>query len=271
MRGSASNVSPGIPSTRLVAWLALACTLLLAPLAGWAATERIPPAPKRHFTDETRTVSPTTAQRLNAQLEQYERESSNQILVAMYPRMQSNSSAADYTVRVAQAWQVGQKGRSNGAVLFVFKDDRQVYLQVGYGLEAVLPDATAHDIVENIVKPRFRAGQFDQGLIEAVGAIIAATRGEFKGTGRLRAEAAGSAPAPVGIVALFFVIFMFSLFFRHGRRRTVLLGGPHIRRGRGPSVWMGGGGFGGGGGGFGGGGFSGGGGGFGGGGAGGRW
>jgi uncharacterized protein len=251
--------------------------LVLAPAAG--AAERIPPAPQRHFTDETRTVSVGTANQLNAKLEQLERDTSNQILVAMYPRMESDSSVEDYTVRVAQSWGVGQKGRNNGAVLFVFKADRQIYLQVGYGLEGVLPDATAHDIVENVLKPRFRAGDFDGGLTAAVNAMIAATRGEYHGTGRTRAESRrGRSPAGplgfAGLVTLIVVIAVISHFAR--RSRPVLLGGPRMYRRR-PSVWLGGpgGGFGGGGlggGGWsGGGGFSGGGGSFGGGGAGGKW
>ncbi|MBA4137777.1 MAG: hypothetical protein C0518_10715 [Opitutus sp.] len=246
--------------------------LVLAPTL--FAAERIPPMPQRYFTDETRTVSAGTANQLNATLERYERESSNQILVAMYPKMASDSSVEDYTVRVAEKWRVGQKGRNNGAVLFVFKEDRQIYIQVGYGLEAVLPDATAHDIVENILKPRFRAGDFEGGLTAAVSAMIAATRGEYQGSGRTQADRTRGSNSPMGFFSLLFVIVMITIFSRYGRRRSVLLGGPHMRR-RGPNIWWGGpgGGFGGGGfgGGGGGGGFSGGGGSFGGGGAGGKW
>lgn len=255
--------------------------LVFAPAALFAA-ERIPPAPSRHFTDATRTVSARTADQLNATLERYERESSNQILVAMYPRMETDSSVEDYTVRVAEAWKVGQRGRNNGAVLFVFKEDRQLFIQVGYGLEAVLPDATAHDIVENILKPRFRAGDFDGGLTAAVNAMIAATRGEYQGTGRTRAERSGGSGAPGGPLGFFGILFLVVMFVVVSRlvrgSGAVLLGGPQLHR-RHPTIWGGPrrgggfGGFGGGGGGFGGGGggFSGGGGSFGGGGAGGKW
>lgn len=255
---------------RRIAALALVA-LVLAP-ASVLAAERIPPVPQRYFTDATRTVSAATANQLNATLERYERESSNQILVAMYPKMETDSSVEDFTARIAEKWGVGQKGRNNGAVLFVFKEDRQIYIQVGYGLEAVLPDATAHDIVENILKPRFRAGDFDGGLTAAVNAMIAATRGEYQGTGRTRAEAQrGANNSPLGFFGLLVIIVIVSLISRSNRRRSVLLGGPHVRR-RGPNIWWGGPGGGFGGGGFGGGGgFSGGGGSFGGGGAGGKW
>jgi uncharacterized protein len=243
------------------------------------AAERIPPAPARYFNDAAKIVSPATANRLNAQLEQYERASTNQLLVAIYPRMETDSSVEDYTVRVAQSWGVGQKGRNNGAVLFVFPQDRQLYLQIGYGLEGALTDAEAHRIIEQVLKPRFRAGDFDGGLTAAVTAMIAATQGEFTGTGRTVADARrGASNGPGGLFSTLFTIILFIVvirsILRSARGGPVVLGRPgQLGRRRPGGVWWGGpgGGFGGGGGGFGGGGFSGGGGSFGGGGAGGKW
>src|SRR5213593_5288096 len=128
------------------------------------AAEVIPPTPKQYFNDYARVVSPATAAELNRQLEDFERATSSQILVAIFPKMQSDSSIEDYTVRVAQTWRVGQKGKDNGAVLFVFIQDRKMYLQVGYGLEGALPDALAKRIIENEIKPHFRRGDYDAGL-----------------------------------------------------------------------------------------------------------
>ena len=101
------------------------------------AAEVIPPVPKLYFNDYAGVVSATTANGLNHQLEDFERETSNQILVVVFPKMQSDSSIEDYTVRVAEAWKVGQKKKDNGAVLFVFIQDRKMFLQVGYGLEVM--------------------------------------------------------------------------------------------------------------------------------------
>ena len=70
--------------------------------------------------------------------------------------METDSSIEDFTQRIAQAWGVGKKDRKNGAVLFVFIEDRKMYIQVGYGLEGTLPDATAFDITERHIKPHFR-------------------------------------------------------------------------------------------------------------------
>lgn len=270
------------PCRRLIALALCVCAFVTAALAA----ERIPPAPKRFVADETRTLSSGTIDRLNTRLEQYERESSNQILVALFARMETDSSVEDYTVRVAESWRVGQKGKNNGAVLFVFKEDRQIYIQVGYGLEPTLTDATCHQIVENILKPRFRTGDFDGGINAAIEAMIAATRGEFKGVGRTVNESrqrGGAATGGFAVVVFFVVLLVVVARIARGVRGSpIVLGGPRMHRRRGPDIWWGGPGSGGslgggsgggwfGGGGGGGGGFSGGGGSFGGGGAGGKW
>ena len=212
-------------------------------------------------------VSPSVASQLNQQLQQFERDTSNQILVAVFPRMPSDSSVEDYTVRVAQAWGVGQKDKRNGAVLFAFMQEHQLRIQVGYGLEAVLPDGLCHLIIENELKPRFRGGDYAGGLSAAVNAMIAATRGEYRGTGRTDADGqSGGSGWPNVIVFLVFAVPIF--FYNRSRQRSAI-----SRGGRGPwagpTMWLGGGGLGGGSGG--GGGFSAGGGSFGGGGAGGSW
>ena len=245
--------------------------------SGLIAAERIPPAPPRYFNDYTGTVSAGAAEQMNRQLEQYERESSNQLLAVVYPKMESDSSIEDYTVRVAQAWKAGQQGKNNGAVLFVFKDDHKLYIQVGYGLEATLTDARAHEIVENILKPRFRQGNFEAGLGEAVTAMIAATKGEYQGTGQTHATASrspvvgsgGGMPMIFVFVIILVVISILRTAFRGLSRGVVYTG----RRAGSSLFWTGGGGSSGGwsSGGGGGGGFSGGGGSFGGGGAGGSW
>src|SRR6266403_529457 len=163
------------------------CVALVAALVASAA-EVMPPAPAQYFNDYAHIVSSATATELNQKLEQFERDTSSQIVVAVYPKMESESSIEDYTVRVKQAWGVGQKDKDNGVVLFVFVQDRKMYIQVGYGLEGALPDALAKRIIENEIKPYFRNGDFDGGLRAGVTAILAATKGEYKGTGHTVAD-----------------------------------------------------------------------------------
>lgn len=233
------------------------------------AAERIPPAPAKYFNDYAGVVSPGVAEELNHTLDQFERSSSNQLVVAIYPRMESDSSVEDYTVRVAQAWRVGQQNKKNGAVLFAFMQQHQLYIQVGYGLEAVLPDATAKRIIENEIVPRFRQQDVDGAMRAGVAAMIAATRGEYQGNGTTQNDSQAQGPSRgFNLVGVFIFIVIIIVFSRRRSQRTYLMGGP---RG---GWWMGppsGGGWNSGGGGGGGGGFSGGGGSFGGGGAGGKW
>ncbi len=249
--------------------LALASALL--PGAGLHAAERIPAAPAQYFNDYAGVVSPAVAGDLNAQLANYERESSNQLLVAIFPKMESDSSVEDYTVRVAQAWKAGRQGTNNGAVLFAFMREHKLYIQVGYGLEATLTDALASQIIQNELKPAFRAGDYDGGLRAAVQAMIAATKGEYKGTGRTQAENQPSSSInPGAFLGIILVIWVAFVFARRGFIGSTVFMNPR-RSGIGWINSGGSGGWSGGGGSSGGGGFSGGGGSFGGGGAGGSW
>lgn len=243
--------------------------LLLALLGGGAfAAEVIPPVPAQYFNDYANVVPPGTRQQLNQTLENFERQTSSQILVAIYPRMQSDSSIEDYTVRVAQAWKVGRQKQDNGAVLFVFVQDHKLYLQVGYGLEGALPDALCKRIIDDEITPRFRNGDFAGGLTAGVNAILAAAKGEYKGTGQTVADTRSHGFNPQLLFFLIIVGFIIlSLLSPRRRRRGFFYSSGGWGSGGG---WSGGGGgFSGGG--FSGGGFSGGGGSFGGGGAGGSW
>src|SRR5439155_1379767 len=147
------------------------------------AAEVIPPKPAAYFNDYAGVVAKDAALRFNEQLAEFERETSNQVVVAVFLKMQSDSEIADYTQRVAQAWGVGQKGQRNGVVLFVFTQDRKMFIQAGYGLEGALPDLTAFDITEYRIKPHFRNNDYEGGLAEGIDSIFKAIRGEYKGTG----------------------------------------------------------------------------------------
>jgi uncharacterized protein len=239
------------------------------------AVEVIPPKPAGYFNDYANVVSKEAALRFNEQLAQFERDTSNQVVVAVFPAMQTDSSIEDYTQRVAQAWGVGQQGRRNGAVLFVFVRDRKMFIQVGYGLEGALPDITAFDITERNIKPRFKANDYEGGLATGIDLMMKAIRGEYKGTGRTVAEGKPGNEKGGGISCLMMlIIFIFLYMLTRKRRRGWGYsggGGPFI--GGWGGGWGGGGGGGWGGGSSGGGfsGFGGGGGSFGGGGAGSSW
>ncbi len=235
------------------------------------AAEVIPPKPARYFNDYASKISPGVASQLNSTLEDFERKTSSQIVVAVFPKMQSDSSLEDYAQRIYQAWGIGQKGTNNGALLLIFLADRKMRIQTGYGLEGALPDAIGKRIIEDEIKPHFQKSDFDGGLIAGVNAILLATKGEYKGSGRTVAERGGARRNSSSLVfSLLFAFFVLMTLLRLVRRSGVVYG----RRGRTylggfpMAGWGGSSGFSGGGGG---GGFSGGGGSSGGGGASGSW
>jgi uncharacterized protein len=236
------------------------------------AAEVIPPKPAGYFNDYAGVVSKAAALRFNEQLAQFERETSNQVVVAVFPKMQSDSSIEDYAQRVAQSWGIGSKAQRNGIAVLVFVTDHKMSIQVGYGLEGVLPDITAYDIREYQIKPLFRANDYEGGLAAGIDSIIKAIRGEYKGSGKTVRERAGTSSGKFPFQFLFFlfvaiIFFIVPRFSRNRGYRYSGLGGPFI------GGWSGGssGGWssGGGGGGFSG--FTGGGGSFGGGGSSGSW
>jgi uncharacterized protein len=244
---------------------ALLVAALAAVGAAVAATEPLPPAPARWVSDRAGVLSSAAATRIDAKLEAFEKQQGTQILVAIFRRLPPDEALEDWTQRVAESWGVGRKKQDDGAVLFIFVDDRQLRLEVGYGLEGALTDLESKTILDDVLVPRLRAGDWDGGIDAATDAIIAAVRGEFTPDAVPRARGGGS---PGFLPFLFFlaVVIAINLFARFARRGG-LGGGGGFRGGGFGGGGFGGGGFGGGG--FGG--FSGGGGSFGGGGASVRW
>ena len=145
------------------------------------ADETIPPVPAHYFNDYVHVVSETVANRIEAQLAQFEKDTTGQIVVAIFPKMQSDASVEDYSKRIANAWKVGQKGKNNGLVLVIFMNDHKLGLQTGLGYEKIVTDAICQKIIDNEITPHFSKGDYEGGLVAAVNAMIAATRGEYKG------------------------------------------------------------------------------------------
>ena len=218
--------------------LALLALLFFLSSAGFGA-EVIPPKPQRYFNDYAGVTSRSVQQELDRKLEAFEKSDSSQVVVAIYPRMQSESDIADYTRRVAESWRVGQAGTNNGAVLFVFAADRKMYLQVGYGLEGAIPDITAKDITEYRIKPHFRNNDYNAGLVAGVDAIIQAARGEYQGTGRTVANQQRSRGPNFGFIL--FLIILFLIIGSTRRRRGHIYAGSGRSGWGGPIIWTGGG------------------------------
>lgn len=233
------------------------------------AQKKIPPLDNRRVhDDEAHILSPHTVQQLEIQLKQYEDSTSNQIAILIVSSLEGDP-IEDYAIRVAhgdtknEGWKLGQADKDNGVLLLISVEDRKMRIEVGYGLEGVLTDATTNQIIRNELAPNFRRGDYDAGVLLTINSIVRAIGGEYKSDGtsnKKRGERGGSL---ITLLIIFGVIILISRI-RGGNSR----GSGGWSSGSG---WYGGG-FGrgsGGGGGFGG--FSGGGGGFGGGGSSGSW
>jgi len=228
------------------------------------------PVLHQRVTDQTGTLTADEIQILTSALQTFEQETSNQIVVLMVPSLH-DEDIVDYVYRVADKNKLGKKEKNNGVLFFISKNDRKMRVETGYGLEGALPDALSDQIMRRVVAPRFKSGNYYEGISAGIEAIMLATKGEYKG----ETEKTKNHYYPPGIVILIILMIIMNIIFRGGRRGIVGSRGRFYR-----SPWwggfgeFGGGGFGGGGfggGGFGGGGFSGGGGSFGGGGASGSW
>ena len=162
-----------------------------------SAAQDIPARPERYATDQAGVVDGARLAALNERLAQFERETSSQVLVYVARRVPEGATVEAFASAAFKAWKVGQKDKDNGVVFFVFVDDRQMRLEVGYGLEGALPDIRAASIIEDHAKPRFRQGDFAGGVEAAAEQVMRAARGEpYQGTGRTRAEA-GAADGPI--------------------------------------------------------------------------
>jgi len=217
------------------------------------------PALKMWATDLTGTLTQSELNQLNTRLKSYADTTSNQIIVLMIP------SLNDYPIEmlseeIATKNKIGTKKNNNGILLIIAKDDRELRIEVGYGLEGVVPDAIASSIIRNVIRPQFRDNNYYLGINDGIDAIIKAIGGEYKAE---NSEEEQGFPFIIFIIIIF-VIFIFMKgggpfvpggIYRTGTRSGGWTSGTSSWGGS--SGWSGGGGFSGGGGSFGGGGASG--------------
>ena len=160
--------------SRAVAGLLLA-VLLLGAACGRA--EVAVPSLQTRVTDLTGTLSAPQQQALEAKLAAFEAAKGSQIAVLIVPTTEPET-IEQYALRVAEQWQLGRKGVDDGALLLVAKNDRKLRIEVGYGLEGVIPDAGAKRIVSDVITPYFRQGDFYGGIEAGVDRMVRVIEGE---------------------------------------------------------------------------------------------
>lgn len=146
-------------------------------LSFFAHAEVDVPDLNRRVTDLTGTLAPDTVNRLESTLAQFESSKGSQIAVLMLPTTKPED-IAEYGIRVAEQWKIGRKGVDDGVILIVAKDDRRVRIEVGYGLEGVIPDVIAKRIIEEDIVPSFKQGDFSGGVEAGVSRMMRLIEGE---------------------------------------------------------------------------------------------
>jgi len=209
----------------------LAALLLLNITPGLLALD-VPKRPQGYVSDYAGMLSAPTRARLEKALALYERQTSNQIFVVTFPRLEGEN-LEDFSIRLADAWKPGEKARDNGVIFLIFKEDRKMRIEVGYGLEGTLPDAIAGQIVQQVVTPFFKKGDYETGILLGVKAIMQSTEKEFQGrrqatssygSGRRRAltpeelEALYAQGRILGVFVLIAVVIFFIFDFLRYRR-----------------------------------------------------
>jgi len=178
----------GVP---VLLWAWLACTLFwmgvmtisfLRP-AKLTAVSTIPKPLKRltsYVDDLANAIPPADAARIDAGLSSFEKETSNQIAVVVFPEAPADD-IEDFTIRAAETWKVGRQGRDNGAILFLFLKQRIARIEVGYGLEGALPDAVARQILDEQLASSIARGNVADGIEHTVAAMMERVRSEYTG------------------------------------------------------------------------------------------
>ena len=162
-------------------------------------------------------ISTETRASLEAELKNFEATDSTQIVVLTIPSLQGEDIEG-FSIRVAEAWKIGQKVKDNGVIFLVAKEDKKMRIEVGRGLEGRLTDLMAGRIIDLVIKPRFKRDDFDGGVTAGVASLIDATRGEFKAEEKdSRKE---TQPFQSSWLFLLVAVILVFLFLSSARRRA---------------------------------------------------
>ena len=138
----------------------------------------VPPL-RGHVNDYAAMLSPGAVQEMEASLTAFEGSDSTQIVVLTVPTL-GGENLEEYSIKLAEAWRIGQQKVDNGVILLIAKQDRKIRIEVGRGLEGKLTDLVSGRIIRGEIAPRFKAGDIDGGIKAGVAAIMAVTKGEYK-------------------------------------------------------------------------------------------
>ena len=199
-------------------WLLLLPVLLyFCSLNSASADIKIAPPPTRWATDTAGFLSPQTVAELDSQLEAFEHETGHQVLVYI-GTTSGGYPIEEWAVKAFEAWKVGRKGLDDGLVLFIMAEDRKIRIEVGYGLESVVTDAKASQVINDILAPGIRNGDNDGAVRSAVASLLATISGKpFVPTTGIEGppeEAPGKSTIPTIFLIIGAILFLI-LFITH--------------------------------------------------------
>jgi uncharacterized protein len=148
-------------------------------------------------------ISPEAKAKLENDLRAFEQSDSTQVVILSIPSLEGEV-LEEYAIKVATTWKIGRQTKDNGVLLLVAKQERKIRIEVGKGLEGVLTDLLSGRIIDLVIKPNFKRGDYSGGFVAGVAAIIDATRGEFKGDAQ-RPAAPHKKGAPSFLTLLLFL------------------------------------------------------------------
>jgi uncharacterized protein len=181
-----------------------------------------PGAPSGFVNDYTGTLSGEEKQTLESKLVAFEKETGNEIALAMIASL-GDDTIENFAEALFREWGVGKEGKDNGILILIAKDDRQMRIEVGYGLEGALTDAQSFTIIEKVMKPAFRAGDYYGGVSQAIEKIILALSGEEIG---IEADSTGiSSDLEINGLFSFFILGFMWLVSILGRSKSWWFGG----------------------------------------------
>ncbi|MCX2495758.1 TPM domain-containing protein [Pedobacter sp. PF22-3] len=199
---------------------------LFSLLFTFAFAQDFPEKPSTLVNDYANVLSADQKQALENKLGTFNDSSSTQIAVAILKSI-GDYDINEYAVELGRKWGVGQNGKNNGIMIVVAVGDRKISIQTGYGLEGALPDIYAKRIIDNDIKPNFRAGNYYAGLDEATTSIIKYTRGEYKNDNPKASSKKGGSGS---IVIIIIIVIVIIIIMRKGGG-----GGSEVIGGRGAS------------------------------------
>ncbi len=174
------------------------------------------PALKGRVNDYAQILSPATISQLDNALKYFEQQESTQLVVLTVPTLEGDS-LEDFSIRVAESWKIGQKKIDSGAILLVAKQEKKLRIEVGYGLEGKLTDLVSGRIIHDIIVPSFKEGNFDQGIINGVTAMMEAVKGEFSAKS-VPPKKNSKQNDPAGMIVPLVIFFVFLGNFLHQNR-----------------------------------------------------